>query len=91
VWQSPDDARVFRSPISRAEKKGRLRGDCTSLKKYLVFAFLLLLAVFLWLFPEWRILGIVIGIAVGLSLPLVFYLAAAVSLFRLLLRPYNTR
>jgi hypothetical protein len=58
-----------------------------SLKKYLVFAFLLFLAVFLWLFPEWRILGMVVGIAVGLSVLLVSYLAGAVALFRMLLRP----
>jgi hypothetical protein len=49
--------------------------------------FLLLLAVFLWLFPEWRILGMVTGIAVGLTLFLVAYLAGAVALFHLLLRP----
>jgi hypothetical protein len=50
-----------------------------------------LLAVFLWLFPEWRILGIVIGIPVGLSLLLISYLAGAVALFRLLLRPSRDR
>jgi hypothetical protein len=46
-----------------------------------------LLAVFLWLFPEWRILGLVVGLAVGLSVLLVSYLAGAVALTRLLLRP----
>jgi len=59
-----------------------------SLKKYFVFAFLLLLAVFLWLVPEWRVLGMV-GLAVGLILLLVSYVAGAVALFRLLLRPHS--
>ena len=58
-----------------------------TLKKYLAISVLALLAVFLWLFPEWRFLALLL--AAGFGALWVAYFAAAVALFKRLSRAFS--